>query len=341
MPPYNLCSAAMFGSRRAHTRRGDSLQPFSLGEAMPYDCIVLAKQVPDTKNITGQAMKEDGTVNRAALPAIFNPEDLNALEMALSIRAQHGGKVTVITMGPPSACEILRDSLYRGADEVVLLTDRRFAAADTLATSYALSCAVRKVGNFDMIICGSQAIDGDTAQVGPQTAEKLGVNQVTYVESIVELKDGSITLERSIGGGFEVVRAQLPLLMTVTGTCNEPRPERAKRLLQYRHHTCPAEIGMKVSREMTVDGNPPSKDDVAAKAGPMIEAAEKAGRMLTVWDADTVEAEASMIGGSGSPTKVKKIESVVLAGADLVKVDPTEEELRKLVKELVKEHILG
>ena len=308
---------------------------------MPYDCIVLAKQVPDTKNITGQAMKDDGTVNRAALPAIFNPEDLNALEMALSIRDRFGGKVTVITMGPPSACEVLRDSLYRGADDVVLLTDRRFAAADTLATSYALACAVKKIGKYDMIICGSQAIDGDTAQVGPQTAEKLGLNQVTYVQNIREIADGAITLERSVGGGYEVVKTRLPLLMTVTGTCNEPRPERAKRLLEYRRHTCAAEIASRVAREMTTYGNPPPRDKVNEEAAPLIEAAEQTNRMLNVLDADGVEADADMIGGSGSPTKVKKIESVVLAGGELVKIEPVEEDVRKLVKELVKEHILA
>ena len=197
---------------------------------MPYNCIVLAKQVPDTKNVTGEAMREDGTVNRAALPAIFNPEDLNALEAALDIRDRFGGTVTVITMGPPAAVELLRESLYRGVDDVILLTDRRFAAADTLATSYALSCAVKKLGNYDLILCGRQAIDGDTAQVGPQAAEKLGINQVTYVESIRNIDGDTIEIERGIEGGVEVVRGKLPLLLTVTDTANRPRPYQAKKL---------------------------------------------------------------------------------------------------------------
>ncbi len=112
---------------------------------MSYDCVVLIKQVPDTKAVTGRAMNDDGTVNRAVLPAIFNPEDLNALELALQIRQDHGGTVTVITMGLPRACDVLRESLYRGADRAILITDRRAAASDTLATSYILSCAVNKL----------------------------------------------------------------------------------------------------------------------------------------------------------------------------------------------------
>jgi len=308
---------------------------------MPYHCIVLAKQVPDTKNVTGQAMKEDGTVNRSALPAIFNPEDLNALEMALQIRDDFGGKVTVISMGPPSACEVLREALYRGADEVILLTDRRFAAADTLATSYALSCAIRKVGRFDLVICGRQAIDGDTAQVGPQTAEKLGLNQVTYVERLHRLEGETIELERGIEGGFEVVRARLPLLITVTAAANEPRPPSAKRLLQYRHHTCRAELEARVRKEMEASGKTPTAEDVERAVAPLLEEAERKGRLIQVWDADAVAAEPDKIGARGSPTKVKNIESVVLIGGSLVRIEPDEEGLRRLVRELVEEHILG
>ena len=152
--------------------------------------VVLVKQVPDTANVTGEAMKEDGTINRSALPAVFNPEDLNALEEALKLKDSHGARVTVVTMGPPAAVQVLRESLYRGADEVILLTDRAFAGADTLATSYALSLAVEKLGGADLVLCGRQAIDGDTAQVGPQTAEKLGYPQITCVSRIDAL-DGA------------------------------------------------------------------------------------------------------------------------------------------------------
>ena len=158
--------------------RGDSI--------VGYNCVVLVKQVPDTKRVTGQAMNDDGTVNRAALPAIFNPEDLNALELALDIKDQFGGTVTVMTMGLPTATDVLRAGLFRGADQAILVTDRRCAASDTLATSYILSCGVKKL-NPDIVLCGRQAIDGDTAQVGPQIAEKLDLAQITYVEDLVSL----------------------------------------------------------------------------------------------------------------------------------------------------------
>ena len=158
---------------------------------MSLKIIVLAKQVPDTRNVGKDAMKADGTVNRAALPAIFNPEDLNALEQALQLKEQYpGSTVSLLTMGPPRAADIIREGLFRGADGGVLLTDRAFAGADTLATSYALACAVKKMKDYDIIIGGRQAIDGDTAQVGPQVAEKLGLPQITYAEKILKVQDG-------------------------------------------------------------------------------------------------------------------------------------------------------
>jgi electron transfer flavoprotein beta subunit len=304
---------------------------------MPYDCIVLAKQVPDTKNITGQAMKDDGTVNRAALPAIFNPEDLNALEMALQIRDKHGGTVTIVTMGPPSAAELLRQALYRGADRVILLTDRRFAASDTLATSYALSCAVRKVDRYDLILCGRQAIDGDTAQVGPQTAEKLGLPQVTYVEEIRKLGDGTIEVQRDIGAGYEVIRADLPVLLTVTGSANEPRPSSAKRMMQYKRSSCAAEIASRYRRE----NEEADEEAIQRHVGKTVADLEAKQCVLTEWTADDVEADPEKVGLSGSPTKVKKIESIVLAGGESVKIEPTEDGIKKLVHELVEDHILG
>ncbi|MCK4908203.1 MAG: electron transfer flavoprotein subunit beta/FixA family protein, partial [Spirochaetes bacterium] len=201
---------------------------------MAYNMVVLVKQVPDTHNITGDAMKEDGTVNRAALPAIFNPEDLNALEEAIKIKEQYGGKITVVTMGPPNAAQVLRASLFRGADDVLLITDRKFAGADTLATSYALSLAIKTVKDLDIVLGGTQAIDGDTAQVGPQTAEKLGINQITFVDKIIELKSKNITVERSIEGGYEEVKSKLPVLLTITPEANTPRPPAVKKVLKYK-----------------------------------------------------------------------------------------------------------
>ena len=200
---------------------------------MSLKIVVLAKQVPDTRNVGPDAMTPQGTVNRAALPAIFNPEDLNALEQALRLKDQNpGSTIHILTMGPPRATEVIREGLYRGTDGGYLLTDRAFAGADTLATSYALSMAIRKIGVPDLIIGGRQAIDGDTAQVGPQVAQKLGLNQITYVTSIDEIKDGQITVTRHIDGGVERVQAPLPLLLTVNGDAAPCRPRNAKLVMK-------------------------------------------------------------------------------------------------------------
>ncbi|MBI9099411.1 MAG: electron transfer flavoprotein subunit beta/FixA family protein, partial [Spirochaetaceae bacterium] len=161
---------------------------------MSFQMIVTVKQVPDTQAISGEAMTPEGTVNRSALPAIFNPEDLNALEEALKIKEQFGGHITAISMGPPSAAEVLRECYYRGADDLILLSDKSFAGSDTLATSLTLAYGIKKIGHFDIIFCGRQAIDGDTAQVGPQLAEKLDVNQLTSVSSILDVQNDSITV---------------------------------------------------------------------------------------------------------------------------------------------------
>ena len=207
---------------------------------MSYKIIVFVKQVPDTQNISGEAMKPDGTVNRAALPAIFNPEDLNALELALQLKDRYGARVIVGTMGPPNAAEVLREAMYRGADEAVLLTDRAFAGADTLATSYALSCCARKIGDFDLILCGRQAIDGDTAQVGPQLAEKLGLPQISYVEEVVELNKNKVKAKREIDGGYEILEAPTPALMTVVDA-NVPRPPPPPRSKKKKKARTPQE----------------------------------------------------------------------------------------------------
>ena len=217
---------------------------------MPYDCIVCVKQVPDTANIDGDVMNPDGTVSRAKLPTIFNPEDLNALEAALAVRDQYGGTVTVVTMGLPAACEVLRECLYRGADRVILITDRRAAASDTLATSYILSRAVKTIGRYDFVFCGRQAIDGDTAQVGPQLAEKLGVPQATYYERLIELNGRQARVRRNVGNGWEIIEAPLPLLVTVLDVANEPRPAAAKRVMQYKRATGPDELARRIDAAM-------------------------------------------------------------------------------------------
>ena len=329
---------------------------------MPLGMVVLAKQVPDTKKITGQAMNDDGTVNRSALPAVFNPEDRYALEAALEIRQRFGGTVTVITMGPPAACELLREALFMGADRVVLLTDRRAAASDTLATSYILSCAVRhagQAGTVDLVLCGRQAIDGDTAQVGPQCAEKLGLPQVTYVEEILDVEGGRITARRNVGDGTEVVRCPLPALVTVTDTFQEPRPFSAKALMKYKHARAPLELEREAAAAQGgAAGNAKAggKGKAGAKAGgpagatdkkvaravaKKAEALKARGLLIDQWTLDDIEADLAWCGRDGSPTKVKRIQSVVLKGSGHEEFQNTDEDVSRLVHLLIEDHTIG
>ncbi len=303
---------------------------------MAYNCVVLIKQVPDTKRITGQAMNDDGTVNRSALPAIFNPEDLNALELALQIKEKYGGHITVITMGLPVASRILRDSLYRGADDAILITDKRCAASDTLATSYILSCAVKKI-DYDIVICGRQAIDGDTAQVGPQLAEKLGVPQITYVEELPELDGKSITARRNIGAGWQQVQTRLPVLLTVTGDANEPRVAAAKKTMKYKNARTPFEI------EQEVKADNPDADDATTKAliERKVSILQEKNLLIKQWDLDFLEADLTWCGRSGSPTKVHRIQSVVLAAKESKDVEPSEDGISGMIHELIDDKIIS
>ena len=289
---------------------------------MSLNIIVLAKQVPDTRNVGKDAMKEDGTINRAVLPAIFNPEDLNALEQALRLKEMYPGtKVTLLTMGPARAAEIVREGLYRGADDGVVLSDRAFAGSDTLATSYALSAAVRKIGDYDLIIGGRQAIDGDTAQVGPQVAEKLGLPQVTYAEEIIKAENGEVLIRRRIESGVETVKAPMPLVVTVNGSAAECRPRNAKNLQKYKYAAVPSEVASDEAMQ-----------DLIARR-PYLRIGE--------WSAETVEADLAQCGLAGSPTKVKGIENVVFAAKDARRVENNDEEIEKLVKELIANHTIG
>ena len=303
---------------------------------MGYNCVVLIKQVPDTKRITGDVMNDDGTVKRSALPAIFNPEDLNALEMALQIKDKFGGHITVITMGLPAASEILRDSLYRGADEAILLTDRRCAASDTLATSYILSRAVKRI-NHDIVLCGRQAIDGDTAQVGPQLAEKLGLTQITYVEELTELSGRTITARRNIGNGWQLVKAELPVLLTITGDANEPRVAAAKKMMKYKNALTPVEVEQKIKAQNPDAGEMDIKELAEHKCGKLIEQ----GLLMKQWDLDAVEADLSWCGMNGSPTKVHRIQSVVLAAKETKQIEPTETAVSNMVHELIEDKIIA
>jgi len=304
---------------------------------VPYDSIVCVKQVPDTANITSEAMKPDGTVNRAALPAIFNPEDLNALETALEVRDRYGGTVTALSMGPPKAADVLRECLYRGVDRAILLTDRRAAASDTLATSYILSQAIRTIGRFDFVFCGRQAIDGDTAQVGPQCAEKLGIPQITYLERLVHVSDHTVRVRRNTGNGWEIVEADLPVLITVMNTANEPRPPAAKRVMRFKRARVEAEVVTAVKKEMSGA----SPEEIEAEVARRLEELKARGLLIEQWDLDKIGADLSRCGLAGSPTKVFRVQSIVLTKEGYTEIPPTEEGVRQLIHELVIDHTLG
>ena len=278
--------------------------------------VVLAKQVPDTANITGNAMKEDGTVNRAALPAIFNPDDLNALEMALTIREKLGGEVIVITMGPPNAVEILKHALYMGADRVMLITDRKFAAADTLATSYVLAEAIRFIGDIDLVLAGRQAIDGDTAQVGPQVAEKIGFNQITYVAALKEYTNDYLTVERDGEVQTEVIKAGYPLLLTVTSQANTPRYPNCRLMLKYFR------ANLKENFKET------HREKAAIN-----------GWIIPTFSVTDLKLDEKRCGLKGSPTRVHKIKSIILKGGELKMYGTEAADIKQLVRDIMKEYI--
>ena len=285
--------------------------------------VVLAKQVPDTRNVGKDAMKADGTVNRAALPAIFNPEDLNALEQALVLKDMFpGSRIDLLTMGPGRAAEIIREGMFRGADGGVLLTDRKFAGSDTLATSYALSRAVAKL-NPDIIIAGRQAIDGDTAQVGPQVAEKLNLPQVTYAEEIVGFEGDELIIRRRLEHGVETVACPLPLVVTVNGTAPDCRPRNAKLVMKYKHAITPSEC---------------QQDEVSCYADLRT---NRPYLNITEWNVSDVDADDQQLGLSGSPTKVKKIENVVFAAKEAKRLTGSDRDIESLIQELIASHTLG
>ena len=295
---------------------------------MNLKIVVLAKQVPDTRNVGKDAMNADGTINRAALPAIFNPEDLNALEQALRLKDAHpGSTVTILTMGPGRAAEIIREGLYRGADNGYLLTDRAFAGADTLATSYALATAIRKIGEYDIIIGGRQAIDGDTAQVGPQVAEKLGLPQVTYVEEIQEVAEGRIRVKRHIDGGVETVEAPLPIVLTVNGSAAPCRPRNAKLVQKYKRA-----LGGQEKAALTKNGATLAYADLYEKR-PYLN--------LVEWSVADVNGDTKQCGLSGSPTKVKKIENIIFQAKESKTISGSDADVENLIIELLANHTIG
>ena len=291
---------------------------------MSYNIVVLAKQVPDTRNVGKDAMKADGTINRAALPAIFNPEDLNALEQALQLKDKNpGSTITLLTMGLPKAAEVIRESLYRGADTGIVLTDRALAGADTLATSYAIATAIKHLGKYDIIFGGRQAIDGDTAQVGPQVAEKLTLPQITYAEKIEKIENGKATVTRRLESGVETLECPLPLVITVNGSAADCRPRNARRIQKYKYAVTPSE-----------------QAQLAPEMAALVEA--RPYLQLKEWSAEFVDADPEQIGLKGSPTKVKGIVNVVFQAKESKRLEGNDQAaLEDLIKELIENHTIG
>ncbi len=293
---------------------------------MSLKIVVLAKQVPDTRNVGPDAMTPEGTVNRAALPAVFNPDDLNALEQALRLKEQfEGSTISVVTMGLPKSAEVIRESLYRGADEGYVVTDRCLGGADTLATSYTISQAIKRIGDFDIVLCGRQAIDGDTAQVGPQVAQKLGLTQVTYAEEIlsVDPENKKIVIRRHIDGGVETVEAPLPLVVTVNGSAAPCRPRNAKRVMKYKNATAPAERTPEMNEAMA-------------------ETLEKKPYLsINQWGAKDIDADPAQIGKTGSPTNVKAVKNIVFKAKESKTLTASDTDVEGMIIELLNEKIIG
>jgi len=291
----------------------------------PLKIIVLAKQVPDTRHVGPDAMKEDGTVNRGKLQTVFNPDDLHALELALNIKDRMPGtKVTVLTMGPKRAADIIREGYYRGADYGVMISDRRFGGADTLATSYTLVKGIQKIGQFDLILGGRQAIDGDTAQVGPQCADKLKVPQITYVDQIIDIHEKEIIARRRLEKGVETVSSPMPCLITVHGSSPACRSRHAKRVMKYKYARTSTELNSSTTSELLLDLH---------KKRPYLTIPE--------WSVEDIEADLEKIGLTGSPTKVKSVESIVLTAKESKKLSGNDEEIELMIKELIKKHTIG
>ena len=285
--------------------------------------VVLAKQVPDTRNVGKDAITPEGTVNRAALPAIFNPEDLNALELALRLKEQReGSKVYILSMGPQRAADIIREAMFRGADGGYLLSDRKFAGSDTLATSYALSCALRKIG-ADIIFAGRQAIDGDTAQVGPQVAQTLGLPQVTYTEEILQVEDSSIVVRRRLERGVEVVETPLPAVLTVNYSAPAVRPQNARLIMKYKHSMTSSEMR---ANEHSLSADLASVRDYL---------------QIVEWSASDIECDETQLGLAGSPTKVKDVQAVVFQAKESKRLTSSDEDVKELMVELMASHTLG
>ena len=289
----------------------------------PLKIVVLAKQVPDTRHVGPDAMKPDGTVNRGKLSTVFNPDDLHALELALNIKDRvPGTTVTILTMGPQKAADIIREGYYRGVDYGVMISDRRFGGADTLATSYTLVKGIQKLAPYDLILGGRQAIDGDTAQVGPQCADKLNIPQITYVEEIIEINENEIIARRRLEKGIEIVSSPFPCLITVHGSSPACRSRHAKKVMQYKYARTNSEL---------------------RTADELLVSLHEKRPYLTIpeWSVEDIEADLEKIGLSGSPTKVKSVESIVLTANEAKVLSDSDADIEMMIKELIEHHTIG
>ena len=283
--------------------------------------LVCIKQVPESNKVevdpvTG-VLKRDGAASK------MNPYDLYALETAFRIREEVSGSVHVISMGPPQAQQVIREAFAMGADGGTLLSDRKFGGADVLATSYTLAQGIKSCGDFDLILCGRHAIDGDTAQVGPQVAEKLGLPQVTYAEEILEVREGALVIKRRLEHGTEVVECPIPAVVTVNASAAECRPRNAKRVMKYKGALAGSEIA-------------------AAPESPAAQrAAAKEYLRIVEWAAADVDPDPAQLGLQGSPTKVKRIENVVFAAKEAKKLTAADNDINELMVELIASHTLG
>ncbi|SNR30663.1 electron transfer flavoprotein subunit beta/FixA family protein [Lutibacter flavus] len=289
----------------------------------PLKIVVLAKQVPDTRHVGPDAMKPDGTVNRGKLATVFNPDDLHALELALNIKDRiPGTHVTILTMGPQKAADIIREGYYRGVDDGIMISDRRFGGADTLATSYTIVQAIKKIADYDLIVGGRQAIDGDTAQVGPQCADKLNIPQITYVEEVLTIEEDKIIARRRLENGVEVVSSPYPCLMTVHGSSPECRSRHAKNVMKYKYARTKTEM---------------------RKGDPILEELHKKRPYLVIpeWSVEDIVADEAKIGLAGSPTKVKSVSSIVLTANESKVLTDSDSDIEGMIKELIKHHTIG
>ena len=284
--------------------------------------IVCVKQVPDTSGKV--AVNPDGTLNRASMATITNPDDLNAVEAALVLKEQTGAEVVVVSMGPPPAEGMLREVMARGVDRAVLVSGREFGGSDTYATSQILAAAINKIGldEDDVVFCGRQAIDGDTAQVGPQVAEKLGLPQVTYAEDILDITAGKITIKRRLERGIEVVECPVPCVVTVNGSAAPCRPRNARYVMKYKY--------ARATQEM---------QDADEDYLNLLQ--ERPYLKITEWSVNDITCEAQELGLSGSPTKVKNIESVVFQAKEAKVLEPSDTAIDEMMKELIVNHTVG